>query len=333
MNDPIIDTLDAKTEKAIGIIREYEPIAVQMSPLGYRVGMSGGKDSSVLVDLVIKSGVKATIFHNLTSMDCPETIYFIRDEQKRIEKMGYHLEILSNKMKDGTSWNFSKLFERRGLPIGMNRICCEILKEVPNPGQFSIFGVRHSESVKRLLHRHEFEINTRNAERILANDNEGRALVEHCMKKSTMVLNPIISWQDEDIWRYIKRERLPYNPLYDLGYTRIGCIGCPQAPLAKRLRDYERYPKYKNAMYKAAKRSYDNFIETCKTPSVLKNFKESFPTYDHYWNYFVYGPTAKAKVNDRHLGIIAETIDRELDKVELRRLMPRKVYDKWRDRG
>lgn len=37
---------------------------------------------------------------------------------------------------------------------------------------------------------------------------------------------PLIHWTWKDVWNYIMRHRLPYNPLHDQGYPSIGCRHC-----------------------------------------------------------------------------------------------------------
>jgi phosphoadenosine phosphosulfate reductase len=39
-------------------------------------------------------------------------------------------------------------------------------------------------------------------------------------------LNPLADWTDKDVWTYIFRHELPYNPLHDQGYESIGCAPC-----------------------------------------------------------------------------------------------------------
>ena len=38
--------------------------------------------------------------------------------------------------------------------------------------------------------------------------------------------NPLADWTEADVWRYIHRHDLPYNPLHDQGYASIGCTHC-----------------------------------------------------------------------------------------------------------
>jgi phosphoadenosine phosphosulfate reductase len=38
--------------------------------------------------------------------------------------------------------------------------------------------------------------------------------------------NPLADWTEDDVWRYTRRQDLPYNALYDQGYRSIGCAPC-----------------------------------------------------------------------------------------------------------
>ena len=39
-------------------------------------------------------------------------------------------------------------------------------------------------------------------------------------------LNPLADWTDRDVWDYLARNEVPYNPLHDRGYASIGCTHC-----------------------------------------------------------------------------------------------------------
>ena len=44
-------------------------------------------------------------------------------------------------------------------------------------------------------------------------------------------LNPVANWSRRDVWSYLKANDLPHNPLYDLGYSSIGCAPCTRMQL------------------------------------------------------------------------------------------------------
>jgi phosphoadenosine phosphosulfate reductase len=39
-------------------------------------------------------------------------------------------------------------------------------------------------------------------------------------------LNPLADWTRDQVWAYVRSHRLPVNPLYEQGYTSIGCAPC-----------------------------------------------------------------------------------------------------------
>lgn len=57
-------------------------------------------------------------------------------------------------------------------------------------------------------------------------DRAHASLVEWDRKFGLVKVNPLASWTARDVWKFIKRENVPYNPLHDEGYTSIGCAPC-----------------------------------------------------------------------------------------------------------
>jgi len=54
----------------------------------------------------------------------------------------------------------------------------------------------------------------------------GAPKLERDQKRGIWKLNPLADWTDKDIWAYIFKHDLPYNPLHDHGYDSIGCAPC-----------------------------------------------------------------------------------------------------------
>lgn len=78
---------------------------------------------------------------------------------------------------------------------------------------------------------------------------ENKKIVDMCYKTHKTLINPIIDWTTDEVWEFIKEYEIPYCELYDKGYKRLGCIGCPMSSNQAHVLDC--YPKYK-ALYKIA---------------------------------------------------------------------------------
>jgi phosphoadenosine phosphosulfate reductase len=56
------------------------------------------------------------------------------------------------------------------------------------------------------------------------------APIVHWDKKFNLVkINPLANWSRKDVWSYIFKNEVPYNPLHDQGFTSIGCMPCTRA--------------------------------------------------------------------------------------------------------
>ena len=76
-------------------------------------------------------------------------------------------------------------------------------------------------------------------------------MVTKAKDKEDLICNPIYKMTEEEIWRYIKEHEIEVNPLYQKGYKRVGCIGCPIGGRKQILKEFEDYPKYKLNYIKA----------------------------------------------------------------------------------
>lgn len=81
-------------------------------------------------------------------------------------------------------------------------------------------------------------------------DNE--KLARFCPTRGKHILNPIIDWSDAEVWEFIHDYKVPYCELYDRGYKRLGCIGCPMSVNQKK--ELDRYPGFKKLYLKAFER-------------------------------------------------------------------------------
>lgn len=239
-------------ERAIKYFRQFEP---ESEP--YYLAYSGGKDSDVIKLLAKLADVKYEAVHNLTSVDAPETVNYIKS-QKDVRTDIY----------EKSMWRLieEKLFP----PTRIARYCCSELKERGGKGRLVVTGVRWAESVNRnenqglvtiigkpkttVKQATENDVNfmlTGKGGVVLNNDNSSsRKFVEMCYTNRKTMLNPIIDWEDSNVWEFLNHYGCKSNPLYECGYKRIGCIGCPAAGKHRHV-ELEHYPKYRENYVKA----------------------------------------------------------------------------------
>lgn len=237
-----------KQQKAIDRIKAFEP------PDGYYLAFSGGKDSQCIYHLAKESGVKFESHFHMTSVDPPEVIYFVRE---------HYPDVIMDRPPE-SMW---RLIERKKIPPTRKiRYCCGVYKERGGIGRTVITGVRWDESYRRKKTRSMLELNAYSKSRImLNNDNdEARRLFETCQMKGKHVLNPIIDWLNEDVWEYLNNNGIPHCCLYDEGFNRIGCIGCPMSGKQGMLREFARWPKY----YEAYMRAFSRMLEARKASNL-----------------------------------------------------------------
>ena len=91
-------------------------------------------------------------------------------------------------------------------------------------------------------------------------DSPDRRFSEFCMRTGKAILNPIIDWDEGDVWQFLNGNNIPHCCLYDEGFTRLGCIGCPMGRRKKMEKEFERWPKYKALYIK----TFSRMLETRK---------------------------------------------------------------------
>lgn len=266
-----------KIEIAIERLKFFEKIALKSSDEGYYVAYSGGKDSLVIAYLCILAGVKFALHNNHTTLDAPELVYHIRD-MKTWFKNNHNVDLYIH-YPEKTMWEL--IPEKLMPPTRTVRYCCDYLKEGGGIGRFVVTGVRWDESVRRKKLRQMVEFDRHGSESkeakenrkiFLNNDNdEKRRMMETCKIKGKHILNPIIDWTDEDVWEFIKKYKLPYCNLYDKGFERLGCIGCPMSGKKGMLKEFKLYPQY----YKNYLSAFGRMLKARKEKGLDTNWKTS----------------------------------------------------------
>lgn len=174
-------------DRSIAILCQYEP------PEGYWLAFSGGKDSVCLYRLAEMAGVRFDAHYNVTTIDPPELVRFIRKQYPQVQW-------------ERPRCTFYRLVERRGFPTRHARWCCADLKERGGHGRWVITGIRAAESYMR----------------------QRRGIMERCKRDpSKTLIAPMLHWTNAEVWEFIRAEDLAYCSLYDEGWKRLGCVCCP----------------------------------------------------------------------------------------------------------
>lgn len=254
-----MDSELAKKEKqAIELLKMFTP---EDEP--YYLCYSGGKDSDCIRILANLAGIPHEIHHNLTSVDAPETIRYIKTIP------GVSLDVPRD--RNGNRLTMWKLIVKNKMPpTRLVRYCCSSLKENGGKGRLKITGVRAAESRNRAenggtvkiigkpvtVQRKaqelgaEYSINQKGGIVLNMDNDASRRLVEHCFRTTATMVNPILNWTDDDVWNFLHYYGCDSNPLYQCGFNRIGCIGCPMAD-KHRYAQFAQYPEYKNLYIRA----------------------------------------------------------------------------------
>lgn len=242
-----------KVQTAIDRLKRFEPED------GYYLAFSGGKDSVTIKALADMAGVKYDAHYSITSVDPPELVNFIKHEYPDVIRDRQHWKTSGTYHKAGdpvTMWNL--ISEQTMPPTRPARYCCRYLKEERGRDRFVITGVRWAESARRKSTRASLELAEKVSQPRELHDADSEQIGHIAQKYARRVLNPIIDWTDAEIWEFIKAYNVPYCELYDKGYKRLGCIGCPMSNLAQQ--EMTEYPKYKRAYLRA----FERMIEKAK---------------------------------------------------------------------
>jgi len=214
------------------------------------VSFSGGKDSTVLLDLarnkaLIPDAKSIPAVFCDTGLEYPEIREFVRTVSnvvwlkpklsffQVIEKYGYpvvskeqsrylfeYQTSKSEKLKsirlNGNRWGMGKISKKwRFLidaPFKISHKCCDVLKK--NPAK-------------------EYEKRTGRRGMVGSTVNESFMRREtylrfgcNAYENARPLSMPLAFWKESDIWEYIHKYNLPYSSIYDKGYSRTGCMFC-----------------------------------------------------------------------------------------------------------
>jgi phosphoadenosine phosphosulfate reductase len=197
----ILETRVADT-KAI-----LERIVADFTPAVFASSLAA--EDMALTDLILRAQLPIKIFTLETGRLHQETVGMIA---KVREVYGYDIEAYRPETAAVDAYVAQNGLNAFYDSVEMRKECCRIRKVEPLNRALAgnkawITGQRRSQSTTR-------------AELAVQEDDAA-----HGMAK----FNPLADWSEEDVWNYIRANRVPYNPLHDRGYPSIGCEPCTRA--------------------------------------------------------------------------------------------------------
>ena len=259
--------------KELTLFGEIDKVAIAVKRLqsfepseGYYLAFSGGKDSIVIKKLADLAGVKYDAHYNLTTVDPPELVRYIKDFHPDVEISRPNL----------TLWQL--IPKKKMPPTRVVRYCCSELKEGNGKGRIVVTGVRWAESARRKANRNLVDIGGKTGVVLNDDNDEARRMVESCYRTQKTLVNPIVDWTDDEVWEFIRLYELPYCKLYDQGHKRLGCIGCPMTGEVGMKRDFERWPKYKKQYI----RSFEKMLEARRAAGLVNKWQTGQDVFD-WW--------------------------------------------------
>ena len=194
-------------DRAADSIRQLREAVAEYKSVCYANSL--GSESMVLTDLIWTSVPEIEIFSVDTGRLYPETYDLIDRIQQRY---GRALRIYYPEAGRVEAW-----VGRNGINgfrdgLEQRRSCCAIRKVEPFRRAVAgrgawVTGIRRGQSASRAL----------------------AAPVEWDGEYGLHKISPLLDWTEKDIWDYIRKKRLPYNTLHDIGFRSIGCAPCTRA--------------------------------------------------------------------------------------------------------
>jgi phosphoadenosine phosphosulfate reductase len=202
--DMLPTALDSRTAEALALLQrigsEHAPAAL---------ASSFGAEDMVLTDLIARHHLPICIFTLDTGRLYGETYALIDRVRERyaVPVEVYYPDTLA--IETFVHDNGVNAFYRS---VELRQGCCAIRKTEPLGRALAgrgawITGQRRAQSVTRsTVELEEFD-------------------AVHAIPK----FNPLADWSEDEVWRYVRHHKVPYNALHDLGYPSIGCAPCTRA--------------------------------------------------------------------------------------------------------
>lgn len=183
--------------------------AVQHFPGNVVFSSSFGAEDMVLHHLIHQLNLPITIITLDTGRLPPETYELMETVRKTYP---HQIEVYFPDAKAVEELTCKKGFFSFRESIENRKECCHIRKIEPLTRALAgknawITGIRKSQSTTRTI-----------AQKI-----------EYDQSQDILKINPLVNWEEEQVWQYLREKKIPYNRLHDQGYPSIGCQPCTRA--------------------------------------------------------------------------------------------------------
>lgn len=196
--------MDMLTSRARSILAE----AVQETP-PVTLACSMGAEDMVLVDMIASNRLPIDIFM-LDTGRLPQETHALAQRVRSHYRLDIEIFVPDTRALQ----DFLAAHGPDGIYNGIDirKACCHVRKMEPLKRALAgkkawVTGLRRSQSVTR------------------ADVPEKAWDADNGLHK----YNPLAAWSSDDVWAYIRAEKVPYNPLHDRGFASIGCAPCTRA--------------------------------------------------------------------------------------------------------
>ena len=191
--DPSRSALIDEVERASRDLEGAEALEIckwSVGRFGDGLVVASSFQDAVLIDLMVRADPRAEIVFLDTGFHFPETLSYLREIDARF---GLNLTVLEP-----------------GIPLDVNPCgspgCCDARKVMP----LNNYLANKSAWVTGL-------------KRVDTPERTDAPIVSFDESHSIVKINPLVSWTDDDVDRYVEEKGLPRHPLNSKGYVSIGC--------------------------------------------------------------------------------------------------------------
>ena len=184
-----------------------ERITARHAPVAFASSLAA--EDMMLTDLILKIEMPIRIFTLDTGRLHAETLGMI---DRIRERYGADIAIFRPPEEDVAAFVAQSGLNGFYDSVDNRKECCRIRKVEP---------------LKRALAGYQAWITGQR--RAQAATRSDLAVEEFDNQHGIVKFNPIAEWSEDDVWRYLRENQVPYNPLHDRGYPSIGCEPCTRA--------------------------------------------------------------------------------------------------------